>query len=559
VSFEDRNPRRAALIADEYSTQYINLLREEKTADYRYARKWLSEQIELVRGQLDGAEESLSAYRPKVGIQALEQSYEIALETMRNLTREIETSRNEIATLTAEKEAGQSPSLRTVLLAEDARYNQLTTRLRELELQRLSLIAQNTANHPDVKRLSAEIDVLNEQIASGVTLLLGEVSARRELASIRLDSLQQRLAEQAVLLNDLQEQKQRYESAEREVAAIREVYQSLLDRSKELDVTSEFESTNVTILSKASVPEYPSSPKIMRTMAIFSTVGLGFGVGLVFLLSAMDRSVKDPRKVESQLGMPTLGFVPFLKASSSLFGRKRPDRERLIPHSDASSPEAEAFRVLRTALQYSSAGQPPKVIVITSCLPKEGKSTVAANLAASYALRGDRVLLIDADLKAPVIHKTFEKSREPGLSDILTGQKLPEAAIMPSGVDNLDLLTAGPATPSPADLLESKSMHDLLARLRGEYSLIVVDSAPIFGMADTLVLSRATDGICLLVNRGETPNDVLQKVARQLFQLESRILGVIYNDRMRRTKLYGGYGYGYGYGADEERRESYSA
>ncbi len=560
VTYLDQVPERAAKIADEYCQQYIQSLREAKTADQRYASDWLREQINKTREELTRQETQLDSFRPESGMQALEQRYDIALETMKSLNREIEETRNEIATLTAEDKAGQSPLLRTVLLAEDTRYNRLTERLRELELERISLVAENTPNHPDVRRLGNEITVLNDQITSGVMLLMEEGRARRTLAQLRLESLEERLSEQVQTLNELQKSKERFESFDREVSKVREVYDALMARSKEIDVTSQLESTPVTVLSRAAIPEYPSSPKIMRTIALFAIFGVAFGTALVLLLHQIDRSVRDPREIETRFGIPTLGVVPFLKGSgSTIFRGKRGDKDRLVAHVDLSSNDAESFRVLRTALQYSHAGQPPRVVMVTSCMPQEGKSTIASNLAASYATRGDRVLLIDADLKKPVLHRIFEKSRAPGLTDLLTGQQPFESVLMRTEVENLDLITAGPSTPSPADLLESASMKDLIESLRAQYTAIIIDSAPLSGMADSLVLSHATEGVCLVVNRGQTPRDALQKSILQLEQVEARLLGIIYNDRTKRAKLYGyGAGYGYGYGQDEERRESFS-
>ncbi|MEO8377869.1 MAG: polysaccharide biosynthesis tyrosine autokinase, partial [Candidatus Sumerlaeota bacterium] len=445
-----------------------------------------------------------------------------------------------------------------MLVAKDPKYSSMQQRLNDLKIQRVTLLATNTADHPDVVRIDKEMKVLQTQLGEAMGDLQKDSQAKLEITRITLKGLQRRFSEQEGIIGQMKKELVEYDIMKGDAESMRELYTALLDRSKKVDLSSEFNPSYVTVLSNAKVPEYPTSPRVGRTILLFALCGFTLGASLVLIVHKLDRSIKEPRVVESRLGIPTLGLVPHMRASQKLFKRKG-TRAALVTDFDPKSIQAEAFRVLRTSLQYSSAGHPPQVLLVSSCLPQEGKSTVAVNLAISFSQRGDRVLLIDADLKMPTAHKIFERSRVPGLSDVLAGQRDLDSVIVSKVVPGLDFIPAGPNVPSPGDLLESRTMVDTLTDLRRRYDIIVVDSAPLSGMADTIVLSKMVDGLCLVVNRGKTPIDALTKVVGTLDRVQAHILGVIYNSRHRMAAAAGepgsyGYGYGYGYGVKAEEK-----
>ena len=533
IAVFDTNQSRAARIADEFCNQFILSLLEDKTNTYRLASKWFEDQLTEKRGRLLDAERALFEYQGQSDIRVLQQNYEIANDTMKNLTLALEETRNEIARYEAESKAADDTGLLAALLEEDAVYTAVNARLNELRLQRFTLVAENTVRHPSVRKIDREIEVLTAQQGEMATKLKAEVSAREQIARFRLASLEERLSEQETSMQAMQKDLIEFRAYQREVDSTQQIFTSLLDQSKKIDVSADLDPSNVTLMSRAPIPEFASSPKVMRTLMLFSLFGFSLGVGMVLLIHKLDRSIKDPKMVEARLGLPTLGMIPHLKLPGKLFARRRAGHSPLLSDFDPKSTEAESFRVLRTALQYSSAGRPPQVILVSSCFPQEGKSTVAVNMAISYSQRGGKVLLVDADLKMPVAHKSFHKDRMPGLSDVIAGQKKLDDVIVPTGVENLDLIPAGHATPSPADLLESDAMAATVEALRGRYAMVIVDSAPLTGMADTLVLTKISDGICIVVNRGKTPFDALGKVVSTLDGLQAHILGVIYNSRAR--------------------------
>jgi capsular exopolysaccharide synthesis family protein len=310
-------------------------------------------------------------------------------------------------------------------------------------------------------------------------------------------------------------------------------------------VASTMEQAPVQIVHLADIPAFPDSPKVTRVLAVWVILGAGFGMGLILLFEHLDRTIKSPRTVEETLGLPTLGTIPYLEpAPGRMFQKQRGRAIRLITTLGAKSAEVEAFRYLRTALQYSSAGARPRVIQLTSCTPREGKSTATMNLAIAVAQRGERTLLIDADLKKPVVHQTFGVPRRPGLTDVLTGNRpFAECVQTAEGVEHLDVIPAGPAVPNPADLLDSAAMEELIAKALETYAVVLIDSPPLMGMADAFVLARKVDGVCLVTRAGVTRRDVLAKMVQSLDAMNARLLGVVYNVPKRGRKPSDYYGY----------------
>ena len=556
ITVYDRRPQQAARIADEFCHQYIQGLLTEKLDAYHEASTFFANQLKDARERLTESENKIQNYSGESNMKVLEQNLEIAQKTLTDLSADIEKTKNEIAQYEAEGAAEKTETLLNMLVAKDPKYSSMQQRLNDLKIQRVSLLANNTADHPDVVRIDKETEVLQQQLSAAMGELQKDSQAKLEITRITLKGLQQRFTEQEEIISKMKKELVEYDIMKGDAESMRELYTALLDRSKKVDLSSEYNPSYVTILSNAKVPEFPNSPRVGRTILLFALCGFALGASLVLIVHKLDRSIKEPRIVESRLGIPTLGLVPHLRAAGKMF-RKKGARAALVTDFDPKSAQAEAFRVLRTSLQYSSAGRPPQVMLVSSCLPQEGKSTIAVNLAISFSQRGDRVLLIDADLKMPSTHKIFERPRVPGLSDVLAGQRELDSVITSKILPGLDYIPAGPNVPSPGDLLESRTMIEMMADLSRRYDVIVIDSAPLSGMADTIVLSKMVDGLCLVVNRGKTPMDALTKVVGTLDRMQAHILGVIYNARHRTAARAGepgsyGYGYGYGYGVKAE-------
>ena len=294
------------------------------------------------------------------------------------------------------------------------------------------------------------------------------------------------------------------------------------------------------------VPPTPARPQKARDISLAFIVGLVGGIGLAFFREYLDNTVKTPDDVEALTHLPSLAIVPSLSGGNGHFrrssrmlksgegknGRESGHRVALISHEQPQSQIAEAFRALRTSLLLSRADQPPQVILVTSALPKEGKTTATTNLAVTLAQLGDRTLLIDSDLRKPGIAKLLGMSGtlRTGLSSYLAGACDLDGCTYPCpGVPDLSVMPSGPIPPNPADLLSSQRLVDALEELRHKYKFVVIDSPPIMLATDAAILSTWADGVLLVARSGETPKAAFARAQELLASVKCRLLGVVLN------------------------------
>jgi len=286
----------------------------------------------------------------------------------------------------------------------------------------------------------------------------------------------------------------------------------------------------------ARTPVVPTEPNIPRNLGFGFVLGLSTGIGLAFLLEGIDNTVRTPEQAQAISGLPSLGMIPLGSKNNSESNSRglavAPSKEtvELITQSRPQSQMAEAYRALRTSLLLTSVGAPPKIILITSALPQEGKTTTSVNTATVLAQKGTRVLLIDADLRRPSIHKALGLGPRIGLSNVLTGGAvLPEAIVRSSLLPNLFALPAGTPPPNPAELLASAQMVEVLAELRQHYDHIVVDTPPTLSVTDAVVLSTRADAVVLVIRCGQTTKPALRRSREILAQVNARVAGVLLN------------------------------
>jgi tyrosine-protein kinase Etk/Wzc len=283
-------------------------------------------------------------------------------------------------------------------------------------------------------------------------------------------------------------------------------------------------------------------------------IGIGLGIGLVFLLEYFDNTVKTSEELES-MGFNLLSSIPQIQMDK--YEQRLEDKleklgpiegkkieARLITHLDPKSPVAEAYRTLRTNLQFSKVDRQLKTILITSSGPKEGKSTTAANLSIAMAQVGNKVILVDADLRRPVIHSIFGMNKEDGVTNFLMNSDNFENFIKPTFHENLFILTSGTLPPNPSELLASQKMENLLSKLNDKYDTVILDSPPVIAVTDAAVLSTKVDGTILVVSSGQTNKEALTKAYSLLTSVNTKLLGVLLNG-VDVEGLYGSYDYYY--------------
>ena len=331
------------------------------------------------------------------------------------------------------------------------------------------------------------------------------------------------------------------------------LYSVLGERMSQVDLAQFMQANNIRFVDRAIPNEIPVSPSLSLNLMMATTLGLMGGVGLAFLIEFLDNTVKTKEDLEAMLGVPLLGVVPIIPPEDMLDIASNRERS-LFAHTKPRSSVSESLRSVRTNVLFRTGNLDSRVILITSAVPREGKSFTSSNLAAILAMSGSKVILIDADLRRPSIHRLFEISDEFGLSEVLLEQKQLNAVIQPSHIHNLDVISAGPIPQNPSELLSNEIMTAVPKKLQEEYDIVIIDSPPATAVADPMILSPLADGVVLVVEANQTKKPIVMQAILRLRQVKAKLIGGIVNKLDIRKSGYGYYYYynDYGYYADEE-------
>jgi succinoglycan biosynthesis transport protein ExoP len=407
--------------------------------------------------------------------------------------------------------------------------------------------------YPKMVQLKAQMTEIEEHIQAEKNAIFESIRDEYETALQAEEYLTSRTEEQKQRALALEEKATQYKIYEREVATNKSIYQSLLERSKEIEATLGASVTNIQIVDAARAPLYPFKPRVALNLAIGLVLGLVSGVGAAFLFEYFDNTIKNPDEMRDRFGIPVLGLIPYDKESVN-------DRKKMALkfYTDPRSPVAEAFRTTMTSVRLSVADNPPKTILFTSILPGAGKSSLSSNSCLSYLSDDERCLLIDVDLRKPSLHNVFkEGSRGEGLSSVLTGMAKLSDVITPTDYPGMDFISSGPLPPNPAELLSSKTMRQLLEMVSRDYDRVILDGPPYQGFAEILVLANMADGVILVSVEGDTPREGVKHFKSALTNVGGRILGTIINKSGQKKgySSYSGYkyySYNYNYGNEAE-------
>src|SRR5437667_91663 len=402
---------------------------------------------------------------------------------------------------------------------------------------------------------------------NGLVFLETDKGTSQNVANERLQQLQEELtkaqADQQKLVNVIAEKAVQYNILKREVDTNKQLYEGLLQTLKQTGVSASLKATNIRIVDSAVPPVKPATPKIPLNLTVASLLGLGLGISAAFLQERLDDTLKGADDVERLFGLPALALIPsvhHLNGDRSSV-RKLLDSASTLRSSQngtASTPGAywhridqrgkpqaalvEAFRSLCASVLLSTADHPPGSLLVTSTQPGEGKTTVATNLALSLAQLGQRVLLVDADLRFPSLQSLFGMREKLGLVSYLTGQQDWREAVRPSGSPGLDLLLCGPLPPNPAELLSAKSMGAFLVSAKSEYAFVILDSPPLLTLADSRILASLVDGVLLVVKSGATPREQVMQSQSSIRTAGANLIGVVLNIVSLHTNGYYGLG-----------------
>ncbi len=356
---------------------------------------------------------------------------------------------------------------------------------------------------------------------------------------------------------DLHEASIQYNILKREVDSSKQLYEGLLQRLKQAGVSAGLKSSNIRVVDPGEVPLLSYHPRSQRNLSLGLLLGLFCGVGLAYLLDLLDNTVKTPEDVEREIGLPSLGMVPAFAGNGStrklvLFRRSQDHAPRhvLWEEKDLRSKMWEAYRALSMSILLSHSDHAPQVVLVTSALPQEGKSTTAINTAVVLAQTGARTLLVDLDLRKPSVARTFGLENGQGMSTFLSGNSDFSSELHETAIPNLVVAPSGPLPPSPAELLGSEGMDKAMALMREFFKYVVIDSPPVLSVTDPLRLAHHADGLIMVVKGGVTPRQAVRKASEQISRVGGKILGAVINNVDLKKSDYGSYYHYYNYYQD---------
>ncbi len=572
---EDRDPVRAARVANALGDAYIDYTLESRLESTRRASRWLDRQVAEFAERIEKQEAALAEYKKKnllVSV-SLEDRQNMISASLSMLNERLLQNRATLIEKRAQRQvidevlASDSPNPDAVSLIQgNAVIQELKSSLVNLDKQRAELSTRYGEKHPDmvavVKQLEETRLALRIQIENVLKALDGEIRAL-ETARQGLEGAVGEEKQKALNLNSLGLE---YNKLTRDLGTTKATYETLLKRQTETDLSTLLEANFVRWFEQARVPRGAVRPSVPKNTAIGLLVGLMLGVVVVAGGLLLDNTVHRQSDVENLLRLPFLGVFPRVADSLPRRGKKKGerlfsrDRDLYVFHNPKSA-AAECARSVRTNLMFMATTRPLHRLLLTSARPAEGKTTTAVALSVAMAQAGNRVLLLDSDLRKPRLHRAFGVSGEEGLTSVFVGQQLDDV-IKRTDVPDLDILPCGPLPPNPAELLHSQKFSAVLNELSEKYDRVLLDSPPVGAVTDASILSQMVDGTVLVVQAHETPKEAARRAVQQLRDVGAHIAGVILNDYDMQARDYGyqhyyyyrGYSYGYGNEADEEAK-----
>jgi succinoglycan biosynthesis transport protein ExoP len=545
VTFESTDPQLAARVLNAHLKTFIDDNFQSHYDATEQASNWLRGKLETLRIDVEKSEDARLKYERENQIWTVDEKQSITTQNLSEINRLLTDAQADRIKKEAEYNVAKGGDVNSIpAVHESVLIQTLTGKQAELRQQYTAEISRTGPNWPTSQRLQEQIKDLNLLVENEKKNIVGRIEEEYNAAVRREKLLADNLEHQKTEVNNMAEKMVKYSILKRDADANKQLYDGLQQKLKEAGISAGLHSSNIRIVDPAMVPSGPSRPNKTRNIMMAFLVGLVGGIGLAFLREYMDNTVKTPDDVELLARLPSLAVVP---AFGNLDGSKRTRMQKLlksatsngkdmrvelVSYSMPQSQVSEAFRSLRTSLLLSQAGHPPQVILVTSALPREGKTTAAVNIAVTLAQLGDKTLLIDADLRKPGVTRALSlpDGKYAGLSSYLAGvSSLDQVTVTHPVISNLAAVPTGPIPPNPADLLSSDRMRQAIEELRKEYKFIVIDSPPIMAATDAVILSVLVDGVLLVVRSGETPKEAFVRMRDLLAGVKSRMLGVLLN------------------------------
>ena len=524
VRFESPSAAFSATVANALSKAYIEQNLEFKFLSSKEATDWLGKQLAEQRKQVEVSEQALQRYREQTDSVALEDKQNIVVQKLADLNAAVtrakteriqkEATFNQIKAVQGDRNAVDS----IPAILSNSFIQQQKSELADLQRQQAQLSDKLGPNHPDMVKLSTAIRTADAKIQAEIAKVVQATRNDYQSALSQEQSLTTALDQQKRDALALNQKGIQYGVLQRDAASNRQIFDSLMQRTKETGISGELKTSNIRVVDAAETPRAPVTPNTGNNLLLALLGGATLAIGLAFFFEYLDNRIKNPDEVKQHLGLPFLGMVPALFDKVS---------ENPLISNDVPSNFSESFRAVRTNLLFSSADEGGRSVVITSTGPGEGKTVVATNLAVALAQAGQRVLLVDADMRKPRVHTVFNRSQEPGLSNVLVGNAKASEAVHVTTVPGLWVMPAGLHPPNPAELLGSKRFKDFLASLSQHFDWVMIDTPPVMAVTDSSVVAHLATGVLFVVGAEMTSRHAAQRALEQLGQARAKFVGAV--------------------------------
>jgi polysaccharide biosynthesis transport protein len=544
VTFVSEDPKFAADAANALIDEYVTENLEIKLRSTQGMLEWLGSELASQQKRVEQSERALAEYREKENALSLDDKQNIVLSRLNQLNdtathaRSNRVQKESLYNQVKAISTGTNPDA-IPIIATNAGVQTARTKLGDLQRQKVQLLERYAEKHPKVLDINAQLQDAQRQLDIAISGAVQSVRNEYETAVIEEQTFAKNLEGAKNEATDLNRKGIGYGVMEREAKSNREVYQSLLTREKELRVSANSRTNNVRVVDRAEIPRSSTTPGGRRTWLMSAMVGLVLAIGVALGLDYMNDTIKTPEDVTRRLKLPFLGLVPAVRG----------DKHPLLASSQVPHDFGESFRSLRTSLLSKYPEEGTKIIIVTSAQPLEGKTTTAANIAMALAYGGARVLLIDADMRRPGLHRPLRLTNERGLSQVLTGQARVRDVIQRTVDPNLLAITAGRTPPNPSELLSSERMKTLLANLaHGPFNWIIVDTPPVLAVTDAVILAPMVTGVTFVVGAEMTRRRLAERAIDTVMQSRPRYAAVVLNKvNFDKNKYYYSRYYGHQY------------
>jgi succinoglycan biosynthesis transport protein ExoP len=539
------DPQLSTKLANAYADEYLRMLMEQTTEATKSASQFLVEEAARLGAKMRLAEEAMQSFRERERAASLETMLSEAQAIVDQTTVEMQQLEGFTRLLDADLLAvsglggDTAQLLRLANVGSDPRVAQMNLQVESLEREMDEMSRRYREGHPAHTGVKTRLELMRSNLSGLVAEVIGQLEARRAQAETQLGKLREKRSNAEKRLLEITGKSVEYNTLSRNLEADRALYESVLARLKEVDVTSGLTDQSITIQERA-LGAGPVPSQTVRNVLLGVLGGLAAGVAMAFGLNYLDPSMRTIEQVEQRTGLGVIAAVPRIKAKAVSGG----GGAMLPTVVDRKGIVAEAFRTMRATLALVSGRDKNRVFLVTSAIPGEGKTFTSSNFAATVAQQDFRTLLIDADLRKPSVSKLlYNENRKPGLSEVLLGTTTLDEAIIQTKIDKLSLLPAGGIAPNPSELLAQGRLREVLDELRGRYDRIVIDSSPVLAVRDPLLLAPYVDASCLIVRAGYSPSKASAQAVRLLAEANVAATRVVLNAVRQGSGAYYAYAY----------------